>query len=162
MSTATSTRLTVSAHIAKPVAHAWKYWTGPEHAASPDRHCPHAENDLRVGGRFSSRMEARDGSAGFDFGGTYTEVGPQATIAYTMDDGRKYEVRFTREGDGTRMNVTFDAENENPGRCSAAAGRRSWTTSRPAPRHRTEPGAGRNGGIPFPKHKNTIRCANPC
>ena len=119
MSSATSTRITVSAIIARPVSHAWKYWTGPEHitgwnAASDDWHCPHAENDLRTGGRFSSRMEARDGSAGFDFGGTYTEVQPQEKITYTMDDGRKCEVLFAEDGNGTRMNVTFDAETENP------------------------------------------------
>jgi uncharacterized protein YndB with AHSA1/START domain len=119
MSTTTTTRITVDAAINKPVGHVWKYWTDPEHithwnAASEDWHCPHAENDLRVGGRFSSRMEARDGSVGFDFGGTYTEVKPQKKIAYTMDDGRRCEVLFTEEGNGTKMNVTFDAETENP------------------------------------------------
>ena len=119
MSTNTLSRITVSASINKSVERVWKYWTGPEHitqwnAASPDWHCPRAENDLRTGGRFSSRMEARDGSMGFDFGGTYTEVKPPSSFAYTMDDGRKCEVLFTGEGDNTKVKVTFDAENVDP------------------------------------------------
>jgi uncharacterized protein YndB with AHSA1/START domain len=97
----------------------WKYYTEPAHitqwnAASDDWHCPRAENDLRVGGRFSSRMEARDGSMGFDFGGTYNAVLPNQRFAYTMDDGRTAEVGFTRDGNDTKVTVSFDAESENP------------------------------------------------
>ena len=117
--TTTPTRVTVSAHVAKPVDQVWRYYTAPEHimqwnAASDDWHCPRAENDLRVGGRFSSRMEARDGSVGFDFGGTYTEMKPYEQFAYTMDDGRRCEVLFARNGTGSQVTVTFDAETENP------------------------------------------------
>ena len=112
-------RVTVSAEVVKPLEHVWTCYTEPQHitqwnAASDDWHCPRAENDLRVGGHFSSRMEARDGSFGFDFGGTYTEVKPNELIAYTMDDGRTCEVRFAKDGGGTQVTVSFDAETENP------------------------------------------------
>lgn len=75
MSKPTSDRITVSTDIAKPVDQVWDRYTKPEHItqwnfASPEWHCPRAENDLRTGGQFNSRMEARDGSMGFDFGGT--------------------------------------------------------------------------------------------
>lgn len=117
--TSAPARVTVSARIAKPVASVWNAYTEPRHitqwnAASDDWHCPSAENDLRVGGRFSSRMEARDGSFGFDFGGTYTAVAPQQQLAYTMDDGRTCDVRFAADGEGTQVTTTFDAEGENP------------------------------------------------
>ena len=112
-------RITVTAQVAKPLAQVWTCYTGPAHitqwnAASDDWHCPRAENDLRVGGQFSYRMEARDGSFGFDFGGTYTAVKPKEHFAYTMDDGRTCEVRFAAEGGGTAVTVTFEAETENP------------------------------------------------
>ena len=115
----TSKRITVSTDIAKPVADVWDRYTKPEHItqwnfASPEWHCPRAESDLRTGGRFSSRMEARDGSMGFDFGGTYTSVKPNESLAYTMDDGRTCEVRFSTRSFGTRIDVAFDAENQNP------------------------------------------------
>lgn len=115
----TPTRITVSSHIARPLEQVWDRWTDPQHitqwnAASDDWHCPRAENDLRVGGRFSSRMEARDGSMGFDFGGTYTTVEPQARIGYTMDDGRTCDTQFTPRGEGTDVHVAFDAETMNP------------------------------------------------
>ncbi len=91
----------------------------PEHIvdwnfASDDWQCPKASNDLRPGGAFSSRMEAKDGSAGFDFGGVYDEVVPFQKIAYTIADGRKVEVTFQEEGGKTRVTETFDMENENP------------------------------------------------
>jgi len=112
-------RIIVSAQVAKPVDHVWTCYTEPTHitqwnAASDDWHCPRAENDLRVGGRFSYRMEALDGSFGFDFGGTYTSVKQMEHFAYTMDDGRTCEVRFAAEGGGTAVTVTFEAETENP------------------------------------------------
>lgn len=112
-------RITVSAQVAKPVDHVWTCYTEPTHItqwnpASDDWHCPRAENDLRVGGRFSSRMEARDGSFGFDFGGTYTAVKPMEHFAYAMEDGRTCEVRFAADDGGTAVSVSFDAENENP------------------------------------------------
>ena len=111
--------ITISTRVAKPAAHVWNYWTKPEHivnwnAASDDWHCPKAENDLRVGGSFSSTMAARDGSFSFDFGGVYSAVEPQQRIAYTMEDGRKVEVRFSPDGDGTHVEQTFDPDTENP------------------------------------------------
>ena len=119
MSTTTSTRITVSALVAKPIAHVRKCWTGAEHIvhwnnASHDWHCPAATNDLRVGGQVNNTMAARDGSASFDFIGTYTAVEPNKRIAYTMEDGRTCEVLFAAEGAGTRVTETFDAETENP------------------------------------------------
>lgn len=97
----------------------WNAWTEPEHitkwnAASEDWHTPRATNDLRVDGRFSSRMESRDGSQGFDFEGTYTEVVPHQRIAYVMDDGRNVGITFTQEGESVKIVETFDAESENP------------------------------------------------
>lgn len=118
MNATTSTRITVSAHVAKLLEHVWNYWTGAEHvinwnAASDDWRCPRAENDLRVGGKFKYRMEARDGSMGFDFIGTYTQVAAHARITYSMEDGRACEVLFAADGNGTRVTETFDAETEN-------------------------------------------------
>ena len=114
-------QITVQAVVNAPVEKAWKVYTEPKHItqwnhASDDWHSPRAENDLRVGGRFTSRMEAKDGSIGFDFGGTYDEVVTKQRIAYTMDgdDKRKVLVTFTPEGEGTVVSVQFDPENENP------------------------------------------------
>jgi uncharacterized protein YndB with AHSA1/START domain len=97
----------------------WDSWNNPDHItqwafASPDWHTPWAKNDLRVGGSFSSRMEAKDGSFGFEFGGVYDAVTTNELIAYTMADGRKVMVEFSAEGDVTKVVERFDAENENP------------------------------------------------
>jgi uncharacterized protein YndB with AHSA1/START domain len=113
------TKITVEVTAKVPVEKAWNFWNAPEHithwcAASDDWHAPKAENDLRVGGKFTTRMEAKDGSFGFDFGGTYTEVKANARIAYIMDDGRKAEIDFIKEGDTTKVIETFEAESENP------------------------------------------------
>ena len=118
MELATKTRVTVETTIKAGIEDVWNFWVRPEHitkwnTATPDWHCPKAENDLRDGGKFSSRMEARDGSIGFDFGGTYDEVKIYELIRYTMGDGRKVEVLF-REKDGeTTVTETFDAEDQN-------------------------------------------------
>jgi uncharacterized protein YndB with AHSA1/START domain len=114
---AAHTTITVTATIAAPIENVWECFTDPVHIvkwnnASPDWHTPRATNDLRVGGRFLSRMEAKDGSAGFDFEGTYTNVVPHERIAYVMDDGRKVEVVF-EAGDITQVTTTFDPETEN-------------------------------------------------
>ena len=119
METATRTSITVENTINAPVEKVWAYWSAPEHItkwnnASEDWHSPRAENDLRTGGKFSARMEAKDGSMGFDFGGTYDEVKTNEVIAYTMSDGRKVVVNFTKEGDQTKVIETFDAEETNP------------------------------------------------
>jgi len=111
-------KITIEAHINAPIEKVWDAYNNPDdastwNAASPDWHCPHARNDLIVGGTFSYRMEAKDGSAGFDFAGTYTKVVPHERIEYTMDDAREVAVVFTSEGDGTHIAVTFDPETEN-------------------------------------------------
>jgi uncharacterized protein YndB with AHSA1/START domain len=88
----------------------YKKWN----SASPDWHTPRAENDLRTGGKFSSRMEAKDGSFGFDFGGVYDEVRVHEYIAYTMEDGRTVVIDFAGNGNTTKIAETFDAEGTNP------------------------------------------------
>ncbi|MBS0027734.1 SRPBCC family protein [Chitinophaga sp. 22321] len=118
MSTAVKTSITVSAIVNAPVAKVWDAWGKPEHivnwcSASADWHVPKAENDLRTGGTFSTRMEAKDGSFGFDFGGIYDEVKTNEIIAYTMGDGRKVHITFEGEGNATKIIETFDAEAEN-------------------------------------------------
>jgi len=112
----TVTKITVETVVNAPVEKVWKFWSLPEHiknwcAASDDWHAPKAENDLTVGGKFSTRMEAKDGSFGFDFGGVYDEVKTNELIEYTMGDGRKVEVHFTANGNETKVVETFDAEN---------------------------------------------------
>jgi uncharacterized protein YndB with AHSA1/START domain len=97
----------------------WQAYTDPRaivqwNTASPDWHSPRSQVDLREGGRFSTRMEAKDGSMGFDFEGTYTRVVPGWLIEYRMDDGRGVATRFTREPAGVRIQVDFDAESQNP------------------------------------------------
>ena len=115
----TTQKITISTHVARPIDKVWRYWNEAEHiinwnAASDDWHCPHAETDLRVGGRMLARMAARDGSASFDFVGTYTSVEPPARVAFTMSDGRTCEVLFSADANGTKVVETFDPENENP------------------------------------------------
>lgn len=112
-------QVTIRADIYAPIETVWERYTQPEYItrwnyASDDWHSPSAENDLRVGGKFTYRMEAKDGSFGFDFGGEYTEIKPHELIAYTMGDGRKAEVRFIQNGDeATKVEVVFDAEGQN-------------------------------------------------
>ncbi len=101
------------------VARVWECWTQPEHIthwnnASDDWHTTHAENDLRAGGRFISRMEARDGSRGFDFSGKYTDVNPHHKIQYVLDDDRKVEILFSEKDGSTEISETFEAESSNP------------------------------------------------
>jgi uncharacterized protein YndB with AHSA1/START domain len=116
METQSKTVITVENTINAPVEKVWKYWAKPEHItkwnnASDDWHTTRAENDLRPGGSFLSRMEAKDGSAGFDFGGIYDEVRDNEYIEYTMGDGRKVKVTFTSNGDTTKVAENFEAEN---------------------------------------------------
>jgi uncharacterized protein YndB with AHSA1/START domain len=110
--------ITVEALVNAPVDKVWAYWTGPEHItkwnnASDDWHTPWAKNDLVPGGRFVSRMEAKDGSMGFDFGGVYNEVIENKKIAYAMDDDRKVTVSFSEAGNGTRIVEEFEAEDQH-------------------------------------------------
>ena len=119
METKNRTTVTVESTIKAPVEKVWKYWAGPEHItkwanASDDWHTPFAENDLREGGKFLSRMEAKDGSMGFDFGGVYDKVKQNELIEYTIGDGRKVIVHFTSNGNETKVIETFEAEDTNP------------------------------------------------
>lgn len=112
-------RITVRVQVNSPPHAVWKYWTDPEHivhwnSASDDWHTPAGENDLREGGRFRWRMEAKDHSEGFDFEGRYDEIAPDEKIVYTMDDGRRVVILFTVEGNHTGITETFDAESQNP------------------------------------------------
>jgi len=107
--------ITVETVVHSPVEKVWEYWTDPEHIkqwnnASDDWHTPYAENDLQVGGKFVSRMEAKDGSFGFEFSGVYDEVSMNESIAYTMGDGRKVKILFLRQENDTRIIESFDAE----------------------------------------------------
>jgi len=113
------TVITVEATVNAPVEKVWKAWTGPEHitqwnSASPDWHTPRATNDLRVGGKFLSRMEAKDGSFGFDFEGTYDDVREHEFIAYHLSDGREVKTTFKGNGGNTEIVTNFDAEATNP------------------------------------------------
>jgi uncharacterized protein YndB with AHSA1/START domain len=115
----TAKKITVEASVNAPVEKVWAYWAEPRHImqwcnASDDWHAPHAENDLRTGGKFTTTMAAKDGSMSFDFGGEYTHVVPNNFIAYTMGDGRKVTITFTPQGDQTHISETFDIENQNP------------------------------------------------
>ena len=110
--------ITVENTILASVTKVWEYWTKPEHIvkwnkASDDWHTPWAENDLHAGGRFVSRMEAKDGSFGFDFGGVYDAVTENEYIENTLDDGRKVKIIFTAQGSNTRVVESFEPENIN-------------------------------------------------
>lgn len=110
--------ITVTTTVKAPIEKVWKYWTHPEHItqwnnASDDWFTPRASNDLRPEGKFNFRMEARDGSFGFDFEGIYNAVKEHEMIAYSIIDGRKVSIRFESEGSQTTVTETFEAENEN-------------------------------------------------
>jgi uncharacterized protein YndB with AHSA1/START domain len=113
------TKITVEANVNAPIEKVWEVWTNSEdiknwNTASPDWHTTKAENDLTEGGKFLSRMEAKDGSFGFDFWGIYDAITPHEYIAYTMGDGRKCQITFTNNIESTHISSTFEAENENP------------------------------------------------
>lgn len=111
-------KITVEANIHATPEQVWQCWTLPEHItkwnqASDDWHTPYAENDLRVGGRFSSRMESKDGKFGFDFGGVYDVVEPPSRLDYTLGDGRVVHITMEPVDGGTHVIETFEAESEN-------------------------------------------------
>ncbi|MBZ0097610.1 MAG: SRPBCC family protein [Taibaiella sp.] len=115
----TTTKITVETTVNAPVQKVWDYWNQPEHitqwgAASEDWHTTRAQNDLRQGGSFNYRMEAKDGSMGFDFEGVYDDVVDHKHISYTMGDGRTVQIHFSGDGNTTKIVETFDAETENP------------------------------------------------
>ncbi len=115
----TNEQVTVEVSVVAPLETVWEAWITPEHivqwnAASSDWHTTTATNNLEVGGKFTARMEAKDGSVGFDFGGTYTHIVPKKELAYTMGDGRKVSVLFAQEPGGVRLTEHFDPETVNP------------------------------------------------
>lgn len=110
-------KITVETLVKAPIAKVWHAYTTPEdikqwNAASDDWHTTQASVDLREGGAFTSRMEAKDGSFGFDFAGTYTKVVPLELIQYAFGD-RTAKVTFANVPDGIRVEVSFDAESEH-------------------------------------------------
>lgn len=112
-------KITVETTVNAPLARVWDAWNSPAdirqwNSAQDDWHTTKSEVDLREGGTFRSRMEAKDGSEGFDFEGTYTRVVPHKAIAYRMSDGREVEVEFSERDGGVLVKETFDAETENP------------------------------------------------
>jgi uncharacterized protein YndB with AHSA1/START domain len=112
-------KITVETVVKAPLSKVWTAWNTPGditqwNTAQDDWHTTRAAVDLREGGTFSARMEAKDGSVGFDFEGTYTRVVPNKLIEYRMSDGRECKVEFVEQKSGVRVRETFDAENENP------------------------------------------------
>ncbi|MBK7374364.1 MAG: SRPBCC family protein [Chitinophagaceae bacterium] len=119
MTTAGKTTITIEATVNASAEKVWKVWTNTEYItqwnnASPDWHTTRAENDLRPGGKFLSRMEAKDGSMGFDFWGIYDVVKPHEYIEMTLGDDRKVKIYFKGSGNQTHIVETFEAEGENP------------------------------------------------
>jgi uncharacterized protein YndB with AHSA1/START domain len=112
------TIISISATINKDIKTVWNNYTKPEHItgwnfANDDWCCPSAENDLRVGGKYRARMEAKDGSFGFDFETTYDEIIPYQLIRYTMADGRKASILFSENNYTTTVTINFEAETIN-------------------------------------------------
>jgi uncharacterized protein YndB with AHSA1/START domain len=116
-------KITVTALISAPLDKVWDCYTSPDHItnwnfASDDWCCPAASNELYAGGRYVARMEAKDGSFGFDFEAVYDEVIPQERISYsmgkTLGEGRKATIEFIQKNNETEVIITFDAENEHP------------------------------------------------
>jgi len=113
-----TTPITIDVNITTTLDKVWDFYTKPEHItqwnfADDSWHCPSAKNDLRKGGKYIARMEAKDGSFGFDFEAVYDEVVPQKKIAFTLEDGRKTIVLFEESHKETKVTITFDAEKEN-------------------------------------------------
>jgi len=110
--------ITVQVSVNVPLEKAWQFWVLPEHIknwnhASDDWHTTNAKNDLTVGGRFSYRMEAKDGTSGFDFQGTYTKIVDMSEIRITLADSRKVAVSFKYSSAGTLLTESFDPEEIN-------------------------------------------------
>ena len=111
-------KITIQAEVLADRNQAWSHYTEPAHItqwnfASEDWCCPTASNELVVGGKFSWRMEAKDGSFGFDFEGVFTEIVPLQKLKYVFMDQREAEISFSDLPEGTLVQIVFDAENEN-------------------------------------------------
>lgn len=120
-------KISIETLVKAPLSRVWDAWVTPDditrwNFAIDSWCCPAAEIDLRVGGNFSYRMEARDGSAGFDFTGTFTAIQPGQLIRFSLGDNREVSVKFSESQDGVRVVETFDAEDEN----SAEQQRQGW------------------------------------
>ena len=113
-------KLTISTEINKPVDQVWEAYNDPKdivnwNFAHESWSCPSSENDLKVGGTFKNRMEAKDGSFGFDFEGVYDDVKPLEFIKYHMQDGREVETNFKAlDLNKTAILIDFDPETQNP------------------------------------------------
>ncbi len=110
--------ITIEATVNAPIETVWDVWNKPEHItrwafASQDWEAPRAENDLRTGGSFKTRMQAKDGSEGFDFEGVYTNVEDEKLIEYDMPDGRHVKITFEKTPEGVKITETFDPESKN-------------------------------------------------
>lgn len=120
-------KITVSCSVNAPLRHVWEQWTSPDAIAewchaSDDWTVGAVSNDVRVGGRCSTVMRAKDDSASFDMAGVYTVVDEPYELVYTMDDGREVTVTFEQSGDEVEITETFDMEHEN----SAEKQREGW------------------------------------
>lgn len=120
-------KITVKTSISAPMEHIWNCFTMPEHItqwnfASPDWHCPRAINDIKKGGIFNWRMEAKDGSMGFDYMGTYNDIALHESIEMKLGDGRSVLVSFFQNDDHVIISEEFEAEDEN----SAEMQRAGW------------------------------------
>ena len=114
----TMKKITVETIVKGSPEKVWKFWNEPEHItkwafASDDWEAPHAENDPVTGGKFLTRMSAKDGSSSFDFAGTYTNVVPLQKMEYAMSDGRTVTINFETLGDSVKVTEEFEMETEN-------------------------------------------------
>lgn len=112
-------KITVETAVKAPLERVWQAWNNPEdikrwNAASEDWHTPSSRVDLREGGKFSARMEAKDGSMGFNFEGTYTRIVPRRLLEYRIGDGREVSVEFREQDGRVLVRETFEAETQNP------------------------------------------------
>lgn len=120
-------KISIEVIINAPISKVWKAWTAPDditqwNFATPEWHCPRAEIELKPGGKFSYRMEAKDGSMGFDFAGEFTAVEELSLIKIHLGDNREVEVRFTENGEAVNVTEIFEAEDEN----SAEQQKQGW------------------------------------
>ncbi|SHM97823.1 Uncharacterized conserved protein YndB, AHSA1/START domain [Cyclobacterium lianum] len=111
-------KIGVSTTVASDMDRVWEYWTKPEHIihwnfATDEWHCPRVENELKANAKFSWRMEAKDGSMGFDFEGVYDKIIKNELITYRMTDGRKVAIVFTERDNAVHIEETFEAEGTN-------------------------------------------------
>jgi len=118
-------KITISAFVNASAQTAWNCYTQPEHIvnwnfATDDWQCPSASNDLRPGGIYAARMEAKDGSCGFDFEATYTAVEPNKSLTYVIADGREVTTTFEEQNGMTSVTTVFEAEKVNPAQMQQA------------------------------------------